>query len=82
MVDTRHIGRRIAFFAAVAIVAVLAVLTLPGIGDVRERLGSAEPWWLAVAATFSLVSMLGFVRALWAVFDRIVPWRRCSSWAA
>jgi uncharacterized membrane protein YbhN (UPF0104 family) len=49
---------------------------LPGIDDVRDRLASAEPGWIAVAAAFSLGSMFGFVRALWAAFDRLVPWRR------
>jgi uncharacterized membrane protein YbhN (UPF0104 family) len=43
---------------------------------VRDRLASAEPGWIAVAAAFSLGSMFGFVRALWAAFDRLVPWRR------
>jgi uncharacterized membrane protein YbhN (UPF0104 family) len=55
-------------------VALLA--TLPGIDEVRDRLASAEPAWIAVAAACSLGSMLGFVRALWAAFDRLVPWRR------
>jgi len=49
---------------------------LPGIDDVRDRLAAAEPGWIAVAAAFSLSSMFGFVRALWAAFDRLVPWRR------
>src|SRR3954470_17194142 len=51
-------------------------MKLPGIEDVRDRLASAEPGWIAVAAACSLISMFGFVRALWAAFDRLVPWRR------
>jgi uncharacterized protein (TIRG00374 family) len=52
------------------------LMKLPGIEDVRERFSSAEPWWIAVAFGCSLSSMFGFVRALWAAFDRLVPWRR------
>jgi uncharacterized membrane protein YbhN (UPF0104 family) len=55
---------------------VVLLMKLPGIEDVRARFNSAEPWWIAVAAACSLISMFGFVRALWAAFDRLVPWRR------
>jgi uncharacterized membrane protein YbhN (UPF0104 family) len=75
-VDVRGIVKRAAFFVVVIGVAVALLLTLPGIGEVRERLSSAQPGWIAVAAACSLVSMFGFVRTLWAAFDRIVPWRR------
>jgi uncharacterized membrane protein YbhN (UPF0104 family) len=60
----------------VAIAGVVALLTLPGIEEVRERLSSAQPGWILIAAACSLGSMFGFVRALWAAFDRMVPWRR------
>src|SRR4029450_8749699 len=36
----------------------------------------ADPRWLVAVAACAISSMLGFVRALWAVFDGIVPWRR------
>src|SRR3954471_23322817 len=49
---------------------------MPGIGEVRDRFRTADPEWIAVTALCSLGSMLGFVRALWAAFDRVVPWRR------
>jgi uncharacterized membrane protein YbhN (UPF0104 family) len=75
-VDARAIARRIALFGVVAIVAVVALSALPGIDDVRDRLAGADPRWLVAAAACAVFSMLGFVRALWAVFDRIVPWRR------
>ncbi len=75
-VDARAIAKRAAFFIVVLVGGVVAVGALPGIGDVRDRLASADPWWVAAAAGCSVVSMLGFVRTLWAAFDRIVPWRR------
>jgi uncharacterized membrane protein YbhN (UPF0104 family) len=74
--DVGAIVKRSAFFVVVAGVAIALLATLPGVDEVRDRLSSAEPGWIAVAAACSLVSMFGFVRALWAAFDRMVPWRR------
>jgi uncharacterized membrane protein YbhN (UPF0104 family) len=75
-VDARAIAKRIAFFAVVLLAVVVAVSTLPGIGSVRDRFSDADPWWVVVVAACAVGSMLGFVRTLWAVFDRVVPWRR------
>ena len=75
-VDVRALVRRVALFGVVAIAAVIGLSALPGIDDVRDRLAGADPRWLVAAAACAVGSMLGFVRALWAVFDRIVPWRR------
>jgi uncharacterized membrane protein YbhN (UPF0104 family) len=55
---------------------VVAALSLPGIGEVRERLGSASRDWIVVTGVLALISMFGFARALWAAFDRRLPWRR------
>jgi uncharacterized membrane protein YbhN (UPF0104 family) len=74
--DARGMRARVGLLFAFAALALVLVLTLPGIGEVRDRLGSARPGWLAAAAVCELVSMLGFVRTLWAAFDRLVPWRR------
>jgi len=71
-----RIRRRVAGLALLVVIVVLAIWTLPGIDDVRDRFSDAEPAWIAVAAACSLGSMFGFVRALWAAFDRLVPWRR------
>ena len=75
-IDGRAIAKRGAFFAVVLVAVVVAVSTLPGIGDVRDRLSDAQPGWLAVVVACAIGSMLGFVRTLWAAFDRVVPWRR------
>lgn len=71
-----RIWRRVAGLAVFMAVAVLALWTLPGIDEVRDRFRTAEPWWMVAAAICSLVSMFGFVRALWAGFERLLPWRR------
>jgi uncharacterized membrane protein YbhN (UPF0104 family) len=75
-VDVRAIARRAALFALLAVVAGVGISALPGVGEVRDRLADADPRWLMAAAACELLSMLGFVRALWAAFDRAVPWRR------
>jgi uncharacterized membrane protein YbhN (UPF0104 family) len=70
-----RIARRVAALVVLVALAVLAVATLPGVGEVRKRFASADPVWIGAAAACSLASMFGFVRALWAAFDRLVPWR-------
>ncbi|WP_306765001.1 lysylphosphatidylglycerol synthase domain-containing protein [Solirubrobacter soli] len=56
--------------------AVALIWSLPGVDEIRDRFASADPKWLVAAAVCRLMSMLGFVRALWSVFDRVMPWRR------
>jgi uncharacterized membrane protein YbhN (UPF0104 family) len=75
-VDGRAIAKRAAFFVVVAVAAAVGIGALPGVGEVRERLAGADPRWLVAAAACAIGSMLGFVRALWAVFDRLLLWRR------
>src|SRR3954447_1910435 len=75
----RDAGRavvRLALLLAGFVVVVAIILTLPGVDEVRDRFASTRPGWLAVAACCSLASMFGFVRALWAAFDRLIPWPR------
>jgi uncharacterized membrane protein YbhN (UPF0104 family) len=75
-IDVGRLARRAGGFLVVAAICVAALLTLPGVDDLRDRLANADPAWIAVVAACSLGSMLGFVRALWAAFDRAVRWRR------
>jgi uncharacterized membrane protein YbhN (UPF0104 family) len=75
-VDGRAIAKRIAFFVAFALLVGVAVATLPGIDEVRDRFADADMRWIAVVAACAVMSMLGYVRTLWAAFDRVVPWRR------
>src|SRR4051794_21782906 len=75
-IDGRAIAKRAAFFVGVAIIAVVGLAAFPGIDEVRDRLSSADPMWLAAVAVCAISSMFGFVRALWSAFDRVMPWRR------
>src|SRR3954465_1412120 len=74
--DTRRAAIRIALLLAGFAVIVAVVLALPGVDDVRQRFAATRPGWVVVIACCSLASMFGFVRALWAAFDRLVPWRQ------
>jgi uncharacterized membrane protein YbhN (UPF0104 family) len=75
-VDVRAIARRAAIFAVIAVAVGVGISALPGVDEVRDRLAGADPRWLLATAACAVMSMLGFVRALWAAFDRVVPWRR------
>jgi len=75
-VDIRAVAKRAAFFAVVAVIAIGLIAALPGVGEIRDRLSDADPIWIAACAACALLSMFGFVRALWSVFDRVMPWRR------
>jgi uncharacterized membrane protein YbhN (UPF0104 family) len=74
--DIGAIARRAAFFAVVIAIATGLIAALPGVGEIRDRLSAAEPGWIAAVAACAISSMLGFVRALWSAFDRVMPWRR------
>src|SRR3954468_6401116 len=74
--DGRAIAKRAVFFVAVAAFAAIGLAALPGVDEVRTEFSTADPWWLAAIGVCELVSMFGFVRALWSAFDRVMPWRR------
>jgi len=75
-IDFRGVAKRVGFFVVVLVLAVVAFAALPGIGEVRTHFSNAEPGWIVAAGVFRILSMLGFVRALWSAFDRVMPWRR------
>src|SRR3712207_4431582 len=74
--DFRGVAKRIAFFVLVLVLCGIAFAALPGVGAGRPEFPQAEPGWLVAAGVFRVMSMLGFVRALWSAFDRVMPWRR------
>jgi uncharacterized membrane protein YbhN (UPF0104 family) len=75
-VDGKAIAKRAGFFVVVAVLAGVGLAALPGFGEVRAEFSAADPWWLVATGACELLSMLGFVRALWSAFDRVMPWRR------
>jgi len=73
--DRRRLAMRLALVAGVIAGLAFAVSSLPGLGDVRERLADASPGWLAAAAALQLLSCLAFVAAFRGVFCHRLPWR-------
>jgi uncharacterized membrane protein YbhN (UPF0104 family) len=74
----RRLARRsIPVFAALTILLLIVVLT-PGLGDVRERLGDADPAWLALAVLLEALSGVSYVLMFRPVFCTHMPWR--TSW--
>ncbi|MDX6716923.1 MAG: putative heme transporter, partial [Baekduia sp.] len=57
----RHLAQRVAQIAVLGIVVVLALATLPGLGDVRDRFADARPVWIAVALVLEVGSIVSFV---------------------
>lgn len=72
--DARHLRRRVAQLTVIAAVVVLAVVSLPGLGDVRDRFAEARPGWLVVCAALELASVLSYVVAFRGVFCPRLPW--------
>jgi uncharacterized membrane protein YbhN (UPF0104 family) len=73
--DRRRLAPRVALAAAVLGAVGVAVTSLPGLSDVRDRLADASPGWLALALALEAASCLAFVVALRGVFCRRLPWR-------
>lgn len=72
------LGRRVLGLVVLLIVLALVISVLPGLGDVRERFGQAEPWWIVVAAASSFASRLSYIAALRGTLSRQITWR--ASW--
>ena len=73
--DRRRLALRLALVAGVLAALTVAVASLPGLGDVRDRLSDAAPGWLIAAAVLQLASCLAFVAAFRGVFCDRLPWR-------
>src|SRR3954453_8238288 len=75
-VDGKTIAKRAVFFVGIAVIAGVGLAALPGVDEVRDKLTAANPWWIVAVAVLRLNSMMGFVRALWSAFNRVMPFRR------
>ncbi len=72
-IDLGGVLKRVGLFVLLVALVVVALSALPGIGEVRERFAAMEWHWLALAGVCELLSMIGFVVALYGAFDRIPP---------
>ncbi len=68
-------GRRLIEIAVLFALIIGAVVALPGLGELRQRLAGADPALIAVAALLEVGSCLAFVVAFREVFSRRLPWR-------
>jgi len=73
--DRRRLALRLALVAGVLAALTVAIASLPGLGEVRERLSAASPGWLVAAGLLQIASCLAFVAAFRGVFCRRLPWR-------
>jgi uncharacterized membrane protein YbhN (UPF0104 family) len=71
----RRLALRLALVAGVLAALAVAVTSLPGLGEVRERLADASPVWLGLALALQAASCMAFVAAFRGVFCRRLPWR-------
>ena len=65
---------------ALQVIALLGVVGLvawfaPGLGEVRDRLSNADPWWLALGVLLELLSCLSYVLMFKPVFCPRMTWR-------
>jgi len=73
--DRRRLGLRLALVAVVLAGMGIAIASLPGLGEVRDRLGDASPGWLAAALALQVASCLAFVVVFRGTYSRRMPWR-------
>jgi uncharacterized membrane protein YbhN (UPF0104 family) len=73
--DRRRLALRLALIAAVVAALGVAVSSLPGLGEVRDRLADASPVWLGFALLLQAASCFAFVAVFRGVFCRRLPWR-------
>jgi uncharacterized membrane protein YbhN (UPF0104 family) len=76
--DKRTLRRRALQAGALFAVLIAIALLAPGLGQVREVLGRADPAWLLLAIAFEGLSFASYVVMFKPVFCRGLSWRR--SW--
>jgi uncharacterized membrane protein YbhN (UPF0104 family) len=79
----RRLLRRLLQVVALLAVIVLVALLAPGLGEVRDRLESAAPGWLALAVALEALSCMSYVLMFRQVFCPRMSWRTSSeiAWA-
>ncbi len=70
----RNVRTRVLFALALVAVVVLAVVLLPGLGELRSKLAHASPGWLALGVALKLLSGLGYVAVFRMIFCRRMRW--------
>jgi len=76
--STHTVRARLLFVLALVLVVVVAVVLLPGLGELRTRLAHASAGWLLVGVGLKVLSGLGYVAVFRMVFCRRMSWRVSS----
>jgi uncharacterized membrane protein YbhN (UPF0104 family) len=74
----RTLRRRVLQAVAALAALILIFLLAPGLGEVREHLDGANPWWLVGATLFEGLSFLSYLVMFGPIFCTGLTWRR--SW--
>ncbi len=70
-----RLRRSLLAIAAIVILVAAALVLVPGLGSLREKLAGAQPSWLVVAAFLQVLSCASYVLVFRAVFCRRMSWR-------
>jgi uncharacterized protein (TIRG00374 family) len=71
----RHLIVRVAQIAAVIALAIIAVSALPGLDEVKKRLGNAEAIWVVALVIAEIGSCAGYLLAFRSTFCAQMSWR-------
>src|SRR5437763_11801333 len=70
----RHLAKRIGEITAVIIAVAVAVSALPGLGEVRHRLGHVDAIWIAALLLAEFCSCAGYVLVFRSTFCPHMSW--------
>jgi uncharacterized membrane protein YbhN (UPF0104 family) len=73
-----RLRRSLLVIAAVALLVAAAIVLVPGLASLRERLAGARPSWLLLAALLEVGSCASYVLVFRAVFCHRMSWRTSS----
>ncbi len=70
----RHIAVRLVELAVIIALVAVAISALPGLDQVRDRLGDASPLWLALLAVAEVASCAGYLLVFRSTFCPKMSW--------
>src|SRR4051812_24533012 len=70
-----RLRRSLLKLGAIGLVVVGAIVLVPGLASLRDRLAGAQPGWLVLAAVLQVGSCAGYLLVCGGVFCRRMSWR-------
>jgi uncharacterized protein (TIRG00374 family) len=71
----RHLALRVVEVAAIIGLVAIAIMALPGLGQVKQRLSDADPVWILATVVAEVGSCLGYLLVFRATFCSRMSWR-------